>query len=54
MAHVVTCNLVSVLHRSVQDGLRPALHGAGAAVPGPLSEPAGGPPQREEDPAVLP
>ena len=46
-----TCELVC---RSVQDGIRPALHRVGAALPGPLPEPAGGPAQREEDASVLP
>lgn len=40
--------------RSVQDSIGPALHRAGAAVPGPRAEPAGGPAQREEEPAVFP
>lgn len=42
------------LGRSVQDLVRPAIHRPGAAVPGPLAQPAGGPAQREEDAAVLP
>lgn len=56
MVQVITCRpkLVALLDRSVQDSLRPALHSAGATVSGSLSEHAGGPPQREEDAAVLP
>lgn len=49
-----TPELVALLRRPVQDGVAPALHGPGAAVPGPLAEPAGRPAQREEDAAVLP
>lgn len=48
-----TCELV-VAGRSVQDSVGSALHCVGAALPGPLPEPAGGPAQREEDAAVLP
>lgn len=56
MGKVMSCSpeLVSVLGRSVQDSVGSALHRVGAAVPGPLPEPAGSPAQREEDAAVLP
>lgn len=49
-----TPELVGLVGRSVQDVLRPALHRVGAAVPGPLHEPAGGSAQWEEDVAVQP
>lgn len=50
----LTPELMSPVGRSVQDGSRSALHRVGAAISGPLPEPAGGPAQREEDAAVLP
>lgn len=55
MGEVTSCTpeLLVLLGRSVQDSVGSALHRVGAAVPGPLSEPAGGPAQREEDAAVL-